>query len=54
MASADADQDPIGENCSTPAKRNKAWTARMQRIVEAKDTIDEAAGFGVKELEDEV
>ena len=46
--------DPVGEDCSTPAKRRQAWTSRMQKLVEARDIIAAAASSGIKEPEDEV
>ena len=54
MASANVDQDPSGEDCSTLEKRKQAWTRRMQKLVEAKDIIAAAAASGVKEPGDDV
>ncbi len=48
----DSDNDnPAGENCSTPELRNQAWTNRAQQLVNAKDTCSIAAKWGVKTLE---
>ena len=43
--------NPDGEDCSTPEKKTQAWKDRVHRFVNAKDTCNDAAKWGVKELQ---
>jgi hypothetical protein len=42
--------NPDGEDCSTPEKKAQAWKDRAQKVVNAQDTINLAAKWGVKKL----
>ena len=43
-------ESPAGEDCDTHEKRTQAWTNRVQKLVNAKDTCNTAAKWGVKIL----
>jgi hypothetical protein len=52
IAGPDSDKyNPEGEDCSTPEKKEQAWKDRAQRFVEANETINHVARWGVKALE---
>jgi hypothetical protein len=51
IARPDSDKyNPEGEDCSTPEKKEQAWKSRAQKFVEANETINHVAKWGVKEL----
>jgi hypothetical protein len=51
IAGPDSDKyNPEGEDCDTPEKKEQAWKGRAQRFVEANETINHVAKWGVKEL----
>ncbi len=41
-------EDPAGEDCSTPELRTQAWTNRVQKFVNAKDICTNVEKWGVK------
>jgi hypothetical protein len=51
IARPDSDKfNPEGEDCDTPEKKEQAWKGRAQRFVEANETINHVAKWGIKEL----